>query len=180
MSYNLPKFAIASLSLLLTISAATAQTTDCEKLKAEVVKLRAENALLRKGSASSPQSQLADKQTVQKIEYNLVKCEGNAKAQTVTVILLLNNTGANRDLQFEQLRAIDDQGEEYKTYNINIGSGSLRNKLATAIPIRTVATIPKVLPTTKKFNLIACPVYDDEQPGRTINIEFRDVAITWK
>jgi hypothetical protein len=119
-------------------------------------------------------------QTVQQVAIALLKCQGNSKAQTVTVTFLLTNAGPNRDLQFEQVKAVDDQGNEYRAFDIHIGAGGIRNKLTTGVPLKAVAVIPKVLATTKVFKLVTSPVYNSEQPGRTIDVEFRDVAISWK
>lgn len=195
------KLTLSSFLGLLTVSAATAQVTapadECEKLKIEVAKLKFENANLRKGLLTTPGHQAAlanantgplpggpapanQRQTVQKVAFTLVKCEGNAKSQAVTVTLLLTNAGANQDLQFENAKAVDDQGEEYKTYDIHIGAGGARNSLATSVPVKTTFIIPKVLPTTKSFKLFSCPVYDNASPGRTIAVEFQNVAIAWK
>lgn len=125
-------------------------------------------------------AQAAPTQTVQQVAVSLLKCQGNSKAQTVTVTFLLTNAGPNRDLQFEQVKAVDDQGDEYRTFDIHIGAGGIRNKLTTGVPLKAVAIIPKVLATTKVFKLVASPVYNSEEPGRTIDVEFRDVPISWK
>jgi len=202
MTLNLAKLTLGSATLLLSALAATGQTAptadECEKLKIEVAKLKFENANLRKGLLASPEHQrtlaaggspmapagppapTTQQQTVQKVDFVLAKCEGNAKAQTVTVTLLLTNAGPNRALQSEGVKAVDGQGEEYTTYDIRIGAGGIRNNLATGVPIKAVFVIPKVLPATKAFKLLSCPVYDTTSPGRSIGVEFRDVAIAWK
>lgn len=188
---------VAAASVLFTFSAAKAQTSDeCEKLKNDNVKLRFENANLRKGiiarspASLPPQSSsnsiaspapapttLSQPQPVDKVTFSIVKCQGNAKGQTVTVTLLLTNTTANRNLQFERVKAVDENGEEYQTFDIHIGAGGIRNSLATRAPVKAVFVIPKVLPTTKAFTVLACPIYDDKNPGRTLAVEFRNVVI---
>ncbi|OGX82225.1 hypothetical protein [Hymenobacter coccineus] len=202
MTHNSAKLTLGGFALLLSASAASAQATpaadECEKLKIEVAKLKFENANLRKGLLVNPEhqralatsgsqtmpagapAQMAQRQTVQKVDFALAKCEGNAKSQTVTVTLLLTNAGANRDLQFDNVKAVDSQGEEYKTFDIHIGAGGIRNGIATGVPIKAVFIIPKVLSSTKSFKLLSCPVYDTTSPGRSISVEFRDVAIAWK
>ncbi len=180
---------------------ATAQTTDeCEKLKIENAKLKFENANLKKGivrhsaataipvPAADPTGAKptaansvlgAQHQMVRKIDFALVKAQGNAKNQTVTVTLMLTNAAANEDIQFINVKAVDEQGEGYQTYNIHIGAQESRNTLTTGVPMKTTFVIPKVLPSVKLFRVLKCPLYNaDAMPGDT-NIEFRDVAITW-
>lgn len=191
------KFATGTFLLLLTASAASAQTTDeCEKLKIDNAKLKFENANLKKGivarspntvpvpggtltATQSAPTQGVQHQTVRKIEFVLVSCQGNAKAQTATVTLLLTNAAANQEIQFINVTAIDEQGEEYKTYNIHIGSQDSRNTLTTGVPIKATFVIPKVLHTVKAFKLLACPLYGSNSSSDA-NIEFRNVAIAWK
>jgi hypothetical protein len=204
MPCNSAALIISTLLLPLAFSSAHAQTAatsmdECEKLKIQVAKLKFENANLKKGiiahsptsappqttnratpATSSMPAQTTQHQTVQKVDFALVKCQGNIKAQTVTVTLLLTNAGASRPIQFVKAKAVDTQGEEYKSYDIHVGSGQIRNDLSTGVPVRTVIIIPKVLSSTKTFSLLACPVYDTDVPGQEINVEFRDVAISWK
>ena len=200
MKYFCPAFATGA--LLLLGHSATAQTAmdECEKLKIDNAKLKFENANLKKGiiarspttapvqvtggqmGGATPPAPMQDgqQQTVQKVDFALVKCQGNTKAQTVTVTLLLTNRAANQDVQFVNAKAIDDQGDEYQTYDIHVGSGGARNSLATSVPVKAVFIVPKVLATTKVFRLFSTPVYDNSSPGREINIEFRSVSISWK
>ncbi|WP_139255047.1 hypothetical protein [Hymenobacter psychrophilus] len=167
-------------------------------MKSEVSRLKAENSFLRKklavataGSTLAPgratpavstgvSLATIGKETVERVEFSLVKCEGNRKAQTVTVELLLRNMAPTRDLQFASAKGIDASGEEYKTYDIHIGSGNDRNALPTNVPVKTRITIPKVLPTTQSLVLFACPVYSDSQPGREVMVQFENVPIAWK
>ena len=187
---------VAAAALLLPAVAAHAQTDECEKLKIDNAKLKFENANLKKGIiARSPntvpvpggnvgatpaapvtptQGVQRQTQTVNKIDFTIVKCQGNAKAQTVTVTLLLTNAAANQHIQFENVRAIDEQGEEYKTYDIYIGSERIAGDLPTGVPIKTTFIIPKILPSVKLFKVLQSPIYNAPP------IEFRDVAITWK
>jgi hypothetical protein len=187
-----PTFAAAA--LLLLTQPAIAQTMDeCEKLKIDNAKLKFENANLKKGIiARSPATApvqtterptggplTAQHQMVRKIDFALVKCEGNANAQTATVTLLLTNAAANQEIQFINVTALDEQGEEYKTFNIRIGTQELRNTLTTGVPIKATFVIPKVLPTVKTFKVLACPIYGSGGAADS-KIEFRDIAISWK
>jgi len=101
-----------ALSTLLFTSRSWAQSCDCDYLKSEVSRLKAENAFLRKNAPKSsgvvsaptqsapaqPVSASAQKQTVERIEYTLVRATGNIKAQTVQVDLLVKNVVPTREL----------------------------------------------------------------------------------
>ncbi|RZK16902.1 MAG: hypothetical protein EOO56_19010 [Hymenobacter sp.] len=193
MKLHRPVLIATTLSLCSALTS-NAQTIDeCEKLKIDNAKLKFENANLKKGilahspgaapvqaaAAQAGGEAAAQHQSVRKIDFALVRCEGNAKAQTATVTLLLTNAGANQEIQFVNVTALDEQGEEYKTFNIRIGTQELRNTLTTGAPIKATFVIPKVLPTVKTFKVLACPIYGSNGPGDN-KIEFRNVAIVWK
>lgn len=113
-----------------------------------------------------------------KIDFNLIKVEGNIKEQTVDVILTLVNQDANRNFQFANAIAIDMEANEYKTYDIRIGSGQSRNKIFTETPVKTIIRFTKILPAVKILKLVPISYYDE--PGRTIDIQFKDLTIDWK
>ncbi|MBC9912759.1 hypothetical protein [Chitinophaga varians] len=117
--------------------------------------------------------------TSSKIDFNLIKCEGNTKEQTVDVMLTLVNHDANQEFQFEEAKAIDIEANEYKTFNISIGSGSSRNKIYTDTPVKVVIKFTKVLPSVKIFKLIPISYFHDA-PGRSVDIEYKDITISWK
>jgi hypothetical protein len=178
---------------------------ECEKLKIDNAKLKFENANLRKGiiahspATATPQttdqaarpnltsSQLAaQRQTDYDVEYTLVKCQGSAKAQTVTLTFLLTNSAANQVRKITRLKAIDEQGDEYAVegYQAKLGSGSsVYTTLATGVPIKAVVVVPKILPKVKTFKLVTFTVYGENHPaspaGGNIDLEYRDVAISW-
>ena len=124
------------MSTLLFTSRSWAQSCDCDYLKSEVSRLKAENAFLRKNAPKSsgvvsaptqaapaqPVSASAQKQTVERIEYTLVRATGNIKAQTVQVDPLVKNVGPMRGLQFQDLVGVDIGGEQYKIYDVGFGN----------------------------------------------------------
>jgi hypothetical protein len=193
MKLHLLSIALGTVFLTTT---AQAQSTDCDFLKSEVARLKAENAYLRNNAgkkltastsaqpvattAAATPTANAQKETVEKVEVTIARCVGNRKTQTVSVELLLKNTGPTRDLQFEQITGIDAGGEEYRTFDIHIGSGGIRNKVPTDVAVKTRAVIPKILPATKSFQVLTCMVFSDINIGRTINLEFRNVPIVWQ
>lgn len=196
MSRHLPTLTTGFFALLLSAPAAFGQATDeCEKLRNDNAKLRFENANLKKGivahSPASAPMQTAkrpaapavemssrQKQTVDKVEYELVKCEGNVKSQTVIITYMLTNRAASHNLNGHVLKAVDDLGEAYQVFGVKIGSGS-NSVLPTDAPIKAVATVPKVLPKTKTFRVITWTVYTSGD-SPYLDVEFRDVAINWR
>ena len=109
-----------------------------------------------------------------------MKCQGNAKSQTVTITLLLTNSGANQVRRFTGLKAVDDQGGEYTASETKIGTSIFFSTLATDVPVKATTVVPKILSSTRKFTRVTCSVYGEGYPGGTIPIEFRNVAISWK
>ena len=124
------------MSTLLFTSRSWAQSCDCDYLKSEVSRLKAENAFLRKNASKSsgvvsaptqsapaqPGSASVQKQAAERIEYILVRATGNIKAQTVQVDLLVKSVGPTRELQFQDLVGVDMGGEQYKTYDVGFGN----------------------------------------------------------
>ena len=113
-----------------------------------------------------------------KIDFNLLRCEGNSKEQTVTLVLTVVNHDANKIFQFSEASAIDVEANEYKTYKINLGSADTRNTIYTDTPVKTTIQFPKILPSAKILKLISVEYYSDT-PGKTLAFEFRDIPVTW-
>jgi hypothetical protein len=180
---------------LLLASSAHAQTAscDCDYLKSEIARVKAENAFLRKNAGKSitvPPPALANAagltaaepqtQTGENIAYTLVSCIGDRKAQTVTIQFLLKNSGATRDLQFLQLVAIDGSGEQHQTYNVGFGT-TQRSSVPTGIAVKAAAVVAKVLPSVSSFAIVTLSSYkQDVGPGKNVELVYRDVPINWK
>ncbi|SFO02475.1 hypothetical protein SAMN05428949_4169 [Chitinophaga sp. YR627] len=156
------------LSFLFTYQSTNAQAS-CDDLKKENEYLK--NAL----KISTPTKTI----TSSKIDFNLLKVEGAAKEQTASVILTLVNHDVNRDFHFSKAVAIDMEGNEYEFLDIKIGSASIINKIYTDTPIKTVVKFSKVLPAVKIFKLVSVAYYTGETL-KTIDLEFKDLAISWK
>lgn len=161
-------YAIIMVAALFSVESLKAQAA-CDDLKKE-------NAYLKKALQVTTPTKTV---TSSKIDFNLIKCEGNSKEQTVTLTLTLVNHDANQNFQFSEAKAIDLEGNEYPTYNITIGSARDRNKIYTDTPIKATFKFTKVLPSVKIFKLIPIGYYDKEQPGRSIEIEYKDLTINW-
>lgn len=112
------------------------------------------------------------------IDFNLIKCEGNTKDQTVSIILTLQNHDANRRILFDPARAIDIEGNEYKSDKISIGAEGHSNSLYTDVPIKTVIRLTKVLPTVKILKIIPLKFYDPS--AGHFEVELKDLAVSWK
>lgn len=160
---------ILLIAIILTAGSLSAQNS-CDELKKE-------NEYLRKAlQITTPVKTI----TSSNIDFNLVKCEGNSKKQSVELVLTLVNHGANREFQFSRVTAVDIEADEFETYDIKIGSGGSRNSIYTEVPVKTIIRIKKVLPSVKILKLIAIKYYDDVTPGKTNEIEYRNISVTWK
>lgn len=152
-------------------------STTVSKAQINCDEVKKENAYLKKAlKVTSPTKTI----TSSKIDFNLIKCEGNIKEQTVNLVLTLVNHAANTVLQFSSAEAIDLEGDEYKYDHIYIGSATYRNNIYTDTPIKVNIKFAKVLPSIKLFKLIPIKYYDNENLGGTIGIEYKDVPISWK
>ena len=100
---------------------AFAQSANCDELKKE-------NEYLKKAlSILTPVKTV----TTDKIDFNISKCEGNIKQQTVELTVVVTNHGPHSELSLRKAVAVDAEGNEFQTYQIKIGSGSSINKIYT-------------------------------------------------
>ena len=113
------------------------------------------------------------------LTFNLTKCEGNIKEQTITVTCFIINHKANSEFQFEKVSLTDIQGNNFSTYDVKIGDANTRNMLYTETPLETKIIIKNVLPSTQMIKLIGLSYYGTGlfEKGTFI---FNDVAVVWK
>ena len=74
--------------------------------------------------------------------------------------------------------AIDMEGNEYKGSNHLIGSAGTRNTLYTDTPVKSIITFSKVLPSVKRIKLVH--IHFLYNKPLDVEIEFKDLPITWK
>lgn len=113
-----------------------------------------------------------------KIDFNLIKVEGNTKEQSVDIVLTLTNHDVNKDIGFRNAVAIDIEANEYETRDIKVGSGGSRNKIYTDTPVKAVIRFTKILPGVKMLKLVPISYYGGSTGS--ISIEFKDLSIDWK
>lgn len=154
---------------LLALGQTSMAQTNCDELKKE-------NESLKKAlQITTPVKTI----TSSKIDFNFIKCEGNAKEQTVEITLTLVDHDANRSFQFHRTKAIDIEANEYETSDVKVGGATSGNTIYTDTPVKAVIKCTKILPSIKMLKLIPLS-YFNGAPGNSIEIEFRDIAITWK
>lgn len=112
------------------------------------------------------------------IDFNVIKVEGNTKEQTVTLVMTFINHNANEAIQYYDVKAIDLEGNEYKGANSSIGSEGTRNTLYTDTPVKSTVTFTKVLPAVKMIKLVH--IHFLYNKPLDVEIEFKDLPITWK
>lgn len=157
-------------TLLLLIGHVSKAQTNCDDLKKE-------NEYLKKTLQINTPTKTV---TTAKIDFNLIKCEGNTKDQTVSVILTLNNHDANRRILFSPVKAIDLEGNEYRSEKISVGSRSESNDLYTDVPLKTVIVLSKVLPSVKILKIVPLKFFDPSPSAGHFEVELKDLTISWK
>lgn len=158
---------IVCVSFFLKTNITNAQS-NCDDVKKE-------NEYLKKALHISPPTKTV---TTANIDFNIIKLEGNTKDQSVTLHMTFVNHNANEAIQYYEIRAIDVEGNEYKGENRSIGSSGSRNTLYTDTPVKSTVTFHKVLPSVKMMKLIHIE-FLYEKPSN-VEIEFKDLPITWK
>ncbi len=142
--------------------------TNCDDLKKE-------NEYLKKTLQINTPTKTV---TTGKIDFNLIKCEGNTKDQTISVVFTLVNHAANRRILIDPAKAIDIEGNEYRSDKISIGSGDQHGDLYTEVPIKTVVRLIKVLPEVKILKIVPLKFYDPA--AGHFEVELKDLPISWK
>lgn len=152
-------------------------TPDCKQIKAELEKVKAENEYLKNSlKISKPLNAV----TSDKIEFKLLKAEGNTKSQTITFTFVLTTSAANWYINSNVRSIIDIDGNEYRLKSYTLGAynyGSSIN-LTTDVPIKCTYTFQGVLPAVKMIKLFK---YDySHSAGEPYSVEFRDIPVEWK
>jgi len=113
------------------------------------------------------------------LTFNLTKCEGNIKEQTITLTCFIINHKANSEFQFEKANLTDIQGNNFLSYDFKIGNQDVRNMLFTDTPLGTKITFKNVLPSTQMIKMIGLSYYGTGlfEKGTFI---FNDIAVAWK
>ncbi|WP_127125917.1 hypothetical protein [Pseudoflavitalea rhizosphaerae] len=166
------------LPMLLCALLSQGQTTpDCKQIKAELDKVKAENEYLKNSlKIGKPVNSI----TSDKIEFKLLKAEGNSKSQTITFSFVLTTSAANWYINSSVKSIIDIDGNEYKLKSFTNGASDWDRSidLITDVPIKTTYTFAGVLPAVKMIKLFK---YDySHEWGEPHAVEFRDIPIDWK
>lgn len=166
------------LTMMLCTLLSRAQTTpDCDKVKAELDKVKTENEYLKNSlKIGKPMNTI----TSDKIEFKLLKAEGNSKSQTVTFTFVLTTSAANWYINSAVKSIIDIDGNEYKLKSFTNGASDWDKSidLITDVPIKTTYTFGGILPAVKMIKLFKYNY--SHQWGEPHAVEFRDIPIDWK
>ena len=113
------------------------------------------------------------------LTFNLIKCEGNIKEQTITLTCFIINHKANSDFQFEKANLTDIQGNNFLSYDFKIGNQDVRNTLFTDTPLATKITFKNVLPATQMIKVIGLNYYGTGLFDKGVFI-FNNIGVVWK
>lgn len=177
------KIFVSLLALFTLPNFAFSQNTKLDELwdelnncKQNMAKLQEENDYLRKSlNVSRPVTAFEQDD----IEVKLMKCTGNIKEQTITVVMVLTSHKPNGDFQFRSSQAIDLQGKSFEQYYIQLGGLSSRNRLYTDTPMEAVIKFTQILPSTKILKLINV-FYHGVGLFSAGSFEFKNIDINWK
>ncbi|MFA4851720.1 MAG: hypothetical protein WC868_05760 [Bacteroidales bacterium] len=109
-----------------------------------------------------------------KVEYKLVKCEGNKKTQTVTLEFLIINKQANLNFLLNNSIIIDLNGNSF-----NSGYDNINTTIYTDVPLKGKQTFSGILSDVLYIKLFKFDTFS-MQTEKHNNIEFRDIKISWK
>jgi hypothetical protein len=135
-----------------------------------------------------------NKKLISGIDFNFIECQGDSASQTVTLFFKLHNPNkahqkVNIDPWFgTYAKAIDENGNDYKFGNLNLGrqygNGYLKAELPSGLFINGFITFNEVEPSSNFLHLVNIPIYsknrlDNNEKDYEI-IELRNVKINWK
>jgi hypothetical protein len=114
------------------------------------------------------------------IEFKLTKVEGNSKAQSIKITMVLTTSAANWYIMSHVESIIDPEGNEYRLKSYTIGASDYFEKvdLKTGVPIKCTYTFGGVLPDVKRIKLFNYSY--THSWGEPFAVEFRDVLVDWK
>lgn len=152
-------------------------TPDCKPIKAELDKVKAENEYLKNALKIGKHMNVI---TSDKIEFKLLKAEGNAKSQTVTFTFVLTTSAANWYINSGVRSIIDIDGNEYKLKSFTNGASNWDKSidLHTDVPIKCTYTFEGILPYVKIIKLFKYNY--SHSAGEPYAVEFRDIPLEWK
>lgn len=124
------------------------------------------------------------------LHFSVTKIEGNSKMQTVTIEVLIKNSGKNLEAFTTGVKSIlDPNGNEYKLSDAYIGANDAmffsNTTLYRDAPLRCKYIFKGIQPEIKMIKLLNFPIkfhvpgtnsFDFEEQS----VEFRDFPITWK
>lgn len=135
-----------------------------------------------------------NKKLISGIDFSFVECQGDSASQTVTIFFkFINNGKAHQKINIDPwfgtyAKAIDENGNDYKFGNLNLGrqygNGYLKAELPSGLFINGFITFNEVEPNSKFLNLVNIPVYcknrlDNNEKDYEM-IELRNVKINWQ
>jgi len=163
--------------ICLLASQGFAQSTQpCDQIKAELIKIKAENESLKN---SLKIGKAISEINSDKIDFKLLKVDGDSKNQTITATLTLKTSAANWYIMSHVRSIIDIDGNEYKLKSQTIGADTFRKiELNTEVPIKCTFTFGGILPDVKIIRLFK---FDYTHGlGEKYFVEFRDLTVDWK
>lgn len=181
-----PKYSMKKLPFLIFLSAITLAYVSDSFAQASCDAIKKENAELKKVLSLNEPIVSATKGD---LEFTITKIEGNIKAQTVTIEILIKNSGKNLEAFTTGVNSIlDPNGNEYLLGKAYYGAEEARfstAKLFRDAPLKCKYIFKGIEPEIKMIKLFNFPV-KYHVPGTNSfdfvddSVEFRDFKISWK
>lgn len=148
----------------------------CDQLRAELTKIKAENESLKN---SLKIGKAISEINSDKIDFKLLKIEGDSKSQSITATLTLKTSAANWYIMSRVTSIIDIDGNEFKLKSHTIGADNQSKiELITDVPIKCTYTFGGILPEVKVIKLFKFNY--THKLGEKHSVEFRDLSVDWK
>ncbi len=121
------------------------------------------------------------------LKFNVLSAHGDRTNQSVTVTLLVQNSGLNQKIYIDPFEgtAIDPIGNSapYAKKGVNLSQGFHSGTIFTNVPQKIELTFVGVLPGTDKFNLVAfkmssTDVNSSNAPVKK-QVEIQNIEIEW-
>ncbi len=151
---------------------------ELKSLKTELQSVQSENLYLKKVlQINKPVLETEADHSV----YRITQVQGNRKAQTITVHLLVETKNENKTSFLQDFSAVDLLGNEYKIDQL--ASSNTNPKLSLNTPIAVRATFKDIIDEPQILKIVRFASRNEPERRPTdfskSKLEFRDLAVKW-
>ena len=151
-------------------------------------------AIKRETNIDDDEQYKKTKKLVSGVDFIFTECQGDSASQTITIFFKILNLGkAHQKINIDPwwgtyARAIDENGNDYKFGNLNLGrqygNGYLKAELPSGLFVTGFITFNEVEASSNYLNLVNIPIYSknrlDNNEKEYEIIELKNVKINWQ